>query len=131
MQQAQIAQTVAALNSGYNAKLKSIKVPKCEISEILLDLLYTNGLIGSYHANFSGLEFVVHCDWTIPLKMNMVSTPGQRIYMSYVQLRKSYRSCPLMLISTTHGIRTHAYALEHRLGGEPLVMVHFGLVIQN
>jgi small subunit ribosomal protein S8 len=117
-----ISDLLARLQNGIMRKKKSIQVPDTKMIRIILEILEQEKMIGSFEEiENNGLE--VHPLYTednepVVSHFKRVSKPGQRIYVSHIDIVPVKNGRGINIVSTSSGVMTGAMAKSQNLGGE-------------
>lgn len=92
--------------------------------------LYRNGLISSYNISKKYRLINVYCSYHYNKQafslIKQVSKPGRRIYISYNQMKKMWKSKfdrNMLILSTSKGFLTSEEAIRYKIGGEILCIL--------
>lgn len=92
--------------------------------------LYRNGLISSYSISKENRRinvfFLYNYNQQAFSLIKQVSKPGRKIYMSYKELRKLWKSPfsrTLFILSTSKGYLTNEESIRNKVGGEVLCLL--------
>jgi len=96
----------------------------------IIHILYLNGVIRSYQYLTSDrvkVYFKYYQNILSAYKINVISTPGNRVYWTLKQLSKHFNQhniCGFYIISTKYGLKTSTDCLFYsHIGGEVLIKI--------
>ncbi len=117
-----ISDLLARLQNGIMRKKETIKVPNTKMVKEILRVLKENGMIEEYE-ELETNEIDVYPLYfedgnPIVEHFTRVSKPGQRIYVSSVEITPVMNGRGISIISTSSGLMTGARAKSQNIGGE-------------
>lgn len=116
----------AALKNGQMVRRSFIFCPKNKNSERYLKLLWNEGFILGYVTEKTKLKiFLKYNNEQKPVinSLNLISTPGRRIFYSIKQIWKINSSQHFIIFSTNKGLKSITACKKEKLGGEPIVLI--------
>jgi ribosomal protein S8 len=119
---------ISRINYGSIKRLRFIKIEYNDTFLKLLDILYKNGAIRSYHIKDNKISvYYKYYLGNIGVKIKLISTPGNRKYLTLRKLSLNYNNnsfSGFYIISTQKGLLTSDDCLLMGLsGGEILLKV--------
>jgi small subunit ribosomal protein S8 len=122
-----ISDLLARLQNGIMRKRESIEVPNTKMIKEILKVLEENNMIETFEEGEEGkLEvYPLYFEDGQPVveHFNRVSKPGQRIYVSSVDIIPVMNGRGISIISTSSGVMTGARAKSQNIGGELICKV--------
>lgn len=124
-----IADMLTRIRNAYMAKKHNVLVPfsniKFEIAKILEKENYI-GKIEVIENKFKDIKIELKYIEKKPaiMKIDRVSTPGRKIYVSKDKLPKVLNGLGIAVISTSQGLMTNREAKKNNVGGEILCQVY-------
>ena len=118
------------IKNGQMAKKHVVLVPKQNICESFLKILWDEGFISGYKVSTQNKnKFEIYLKYTNNGKpavnsLKFLSKPGQRIYYSVKQIWKLNSCNTLIIFSTNKGLKSLSDCQKNKIGGEPLVIVN-------
>lgn len=118
------------IKNGQMAKKHVVLVPKKNICESFLKILWDEGFISGYKVSTQNKnKFEIYLKYTNNGKpavnsLKFLSKPGQRIYYSVKQIWKLNSCNTLIIFSTNKGLKSLSDCQKNKIGGEPLVIVN-------
>lgn len=133
-----IANLITVIRNGVRAKKDFIMVPTSKILRDVANILHDEGFVagleevpmeGATRPNMKNLKvFLKYNDemkTVTPLvKIERVSKPGRRVYVSADKIPAVRAGLGVLIISTSKGLATDRFARKNRLGGEVLIRVY-------
>jgi len=121
-----ISNFVAQLNNSFMGSKISADVLHTKNIYQCLHILYTSGIIRSFHPSRTRRNYLTVFFKQLPLreriyKCTVISKPGHRIFLGYKSIANKYlKSGSITFVSTSYGILTAFDAVKQHLGGEVL-----------
>lgn len=112
---------VSRINNAIKAGLPSIDVMKSQLIVNCTKKLTSLGYFASYEENEKTVTIVLNLNKLN--KVNRVSTPGKRVYTSYVRFPRIENGKGWNILTTSKGIKTNFEAKQEKIGGELLFQV--------
>ncbi len=110
---------------------KTARVPFSNLKYEIAKILEAKGWVGKVekkgkkNGRILEIELKYHDDGAGYISgINRVSTPGQRIYLSFSRIKKVRDGAGMSIISTSKGLMTNYEARRVKLGGEVLIEVY-------
>lgn len=118
----------ANIKNGQLARREFIYQKKKVICEAFLHILWNEGFILGYKTDAQNpdlIKIALKYQNNLPAISNIqvLSKPGNRIYLSVKQLWKIDSSKIFIIVSTTKGLKTLLECKKYKLGGEPILIV--------
>lgn len=107
----------------------TVRMPYAKLSQALLELFVREGYLAEVtedtgEAGHRELVATFPTDRPRPFRMlKRVSTPGQRRYFGYQEIKRPLQGYGLAVLSTSRGLMTDREAKRERLGGEMICIV--------
>ena len=122
---------VTGIRNGYKARLMSVKVKDSKLNVEVINILFRYGLIAGFSMNVgkSKVKLFLKYNKGMPIWYNiqLISTPGKRVYSSKKKIFRELRSSQnsgFYIVSTKFGIVTSDDLLcMESVGGEVLVKI--------
>lgn len=121
-----IADMLARIRNGLQAKKKHVDVPASKLKKSILDVMVQEGYIRGY----SNVEGAKHPTLSVELKysggrpvisaISRMSRPGLRNYTSCKEIPMIRNGLGVAILSTSKGVMTDTQAKQDNLGGELL-----------
>jgi small subunit ribosomal protein S8 len=122
-----ISDLLARLQNGIMRKKETIEVPNTKMTREILRVLEQNGMIEAFEeAEDNKLEvYPLYFEDGAPVveHFTRVSKPGQRIYVSHVDIIPVMNGRGISIVSTSSGLMTGARAKSQNIGGELICKV--------
>jgi len=126
-----IADMLTRLRNAVARKFLTTKIPTSRFKEKIAQILVDNGWIEKYELikqtdalPYLLITFKYHQREPVIRGLQMISKPGQRIYMNNTKLTKNYFSkLETVVVSTSQGLMTSLQARDAKLGGEVLFKI--------
>ena len=124
-----IADMLTRIRNGSRARHAEILVPASRTKRAIAEILRDEGFIEDFEDGRDG----VHAMLRLKLKyvgkvpvisgLKRVSKPGLRVYATKTDIPRVLGGLGVVIVSTSHGIKTGARARQAQLGGEVLAYV--------
>lgn len=120
-----IADMLARIQNAIMRKKESVEVPNTKMNMEILGVLKEEEMIGDFEKSNKNIEVILKYDGLEPLitSLKKVSKPGQRIYVTYKEIKPIMNGRGISIISTSKGIMSGALAKSKNLGGELICKV--------
>ena len=125
-----IADMLAAVRNGQNARLAYVQIPASRLRRSVLDVLVKEGYLRGYSDEKSArglpelkVELKYHDGLPVIQKMEKVSTPGRRVYTSIRDLKQFFNGLGVTILSTSKVVMADSEARQQSVGGEVLCRV--------
>jgi small subunit ribosomal protein S8 len=124
-----ISQLVTCLKNGQMAKKEKVITPSSKLKVAVLGALKKEGFVKDFvvenNGSFDVLEITLGYNGTQPVikDIEVVSTPGRRIYSGVDDIPVVYNGLGVVVLSTPKGIVTDYEAKHLNVGGELLLKV--------
>jgi small subunit ribosomal protein S8 len=122
-----ISDLLARLQNGIMRKREAIEVPNTKMIREILKVLEQNSMIETFEeAEDNMLEvYPLYFEDGEPVveHFTRVSKPGQRIYVSHVDITPVMNGRGISIVSTSSGVMTGARAKSQNIGGELICKV--------
>ena len=125
----QIADFLTRIRNGGQAGHRFVEVPRSNIKVALAKILAEQGYVAGYEEIKNNAQGTIKVELRYYKKspafnkIERVSKPGRRIYVSKDQLPRVKNGLGTAIISTSKGVLTDKQAREHNIGGELLCTV--------
>lgn len=117
-----IADMLARIQNAIMRKKETVNILNSNINRDILEVLKTEGMIGDYTVLDGNREVEVTLLYNekepVITKLQRVSKPGQRIYVTKKDIKPIMNGRGIAIISTSKGVMTGALAKTQNLGGE-------------
>jgi small subunit ribosomal protein S8 len=115
-----IADMLARIQNAIMRKREEVLVPNTKMNAEILRVLKEEEMTGEYEINDREIKVELKYDDNEPVirKLKKISKPGQRIYVTYKELKPVMNGRGIAIISTSEGILSGAMAKSRNLGGE-------------
>ena len=117
-----IADMLARIQNAIMRKRETVIILNSNINRDILEVLKTEGMIGDYVVLDGNREVEVTLLYNekepVIAKLQRVSKPGQRIYVTKKDIKPIMNGRGIAIISTSKGVMTGALAKTQNLGGE-------------
>ncbi len=115
-----IADMLARIQNAIMRKREEVLVPNTKMNAEILRVLKEEEMTGEYEINEREIKVELKYDENEPVirKLKKISKPGQRIYVTYKELKPVMNGRGIAIISTSEGILSGAMAKSRNLGGE-------------
>lgn len=119
------ADLLARLQNGIDRRKETILVPNTKLNTQILRVLKEEEMITDYKSTEKEIEVTVMYDGKEPVvsHFNMVSRPGQRIYIASNEIVPIMNGRGISIVSTSKGLMTGSRAKSENLGGELICKV--------
>lgn len=121
-----IADLLTKIRNAFSAQRRDVYVRASKMNKSLLEIMKKTKYISDFsEAEQDGKKvFHIKLNTSLPmLNLKRVSTPGQRIYNSYSDLKPVMNGYGVGIISTSSGVMTFKEAKGKKLGGEVLAYI--------
>lgn len=122
-----IADMLTRIRNGGKAKFNSVDIPGSGLKIELAKAMKSEGFIRNYKFIKDGKQGIlrVYLKYTdaqghVILKMQRVSKPSRRVYVSAKDVKPVYNGLGTAILSTSKGILTDKQARKENVGGEVL-----------
>lgn len=123
-----IADLLTRIRNADHAEKKVLRVPYSKIKEEICKLLEKEKFIKDVQKKddnkFSELEITLLNDRVQKLNLKRVSKPGQRIYLSYTEIKPVLNKLGISIVSTSQGLMTDSEARKKKVGGEIICEIY-------
>lgn len=115
-----ISDMLARIQNAIMRKSKSVDVPRTKMNLEILKVLEGEEMVGEVKDMEKEITVELKYDDQEPViqKLKKISKPGQRIYVTYKELKPVMNGRGIGIISTSEGIMSGALAKSKHLGGE-------------
>ena len=122
-----IADLLTIIRNAARAHKDTASVPYSQLKEEMLKVMLKRRFIQEYKVvkgeKFSTLEIVLNPEKGM-FELKKISKPGQRIYISYENIKKINGGLGVAIISTSKGVMSGEDALKLKTGGELLCEIY-------
>lgn len=122
-----ISDLLARLQNGIMRKREAIEVPNTKMIREILKVLEQNSMIETFEEGEDNMleVYPLYFEDGTPVveHFTRVSKPGQRIYVSNVDITPVMNGRGISIISTSSGVVTGAQAKSQNIGGELICKV--------
>jgi small subunit ribosomal protein S8 len=122
-----VSDLVAMVRNGYLAKRNTIASPISKLREDILKILKEEGYILSYSKNPDSKKFDIHLRYhlsrPVVSEINVISTPGRRVYCGSKEIPSVRNGLGVVIISTSKGVVSDSFARTNKVGGEVLLKI--------
>jgi len=118
-----IADLLTRIRNAYKAEKKELICPSSSLKVSLMEVLKKSGYIADFSIEQSGQfpDLKIKLDPEKKIRfIKRVSKPGQRIYTSNKNIKKTLSGIGISVISTSQGVMTGDEAKKKKIGGEIL-----------
>jgi small subunit ribosomal protein S8 len=127
-----IADYLTRLRNALHAGHRVVEIPASNIKKEITKILFDQGYILSYKFfddNKQGsikiaLKYNKITNTSVIKKLQRVSTPGLRQYVSSTEMPRVLNGLGVAIISTSHGVMTGKKAKQDNVGGEVLCYIY-------
>jgi small subunit ribosomal protein S8 len=133
-----IGDFITRIRNGLTGRKIKVTTPYTKINYKISKILIEYGFITSMKlkmvkkkkenslSSFSiELNLKYYHDSSVIKKLMRISKPSKKVYWTSREILNSVKdSNSMYILSTSHGIVSHIYALEHKIGGEVLILIH-------
>ncbi len=127
-----IADYLTRLRNALHAGHRVVEVPASNIKKEITKILFDQGYILSYKFIDDAkqgtikiaLKYNKVTNTSVIKKLQRVSTPGLRKYVSATEMPRVLNGLGIAIISTSHGVMTGKMAKTENVGGEVLCFVY-------
>lgn len=115
-----IADMLARIQNAIMRKKEEVLVPNTKMNAEILRVLKEEEMTGDYEINDREIKVELKYDENEPVirSLKKISKPGQRIYVTYKELKPVMNGRGISIISTSEGVLSGAMAKSRNLGGE-------------
>ena len=121
-----IGDLLTRMRNAQHARRRACRAPWSRIKQELCELLRREGWIASVEvlgeAPKQELEVTFHPEKSA-LSLKRMSTPGQRCYAGFSQLKPVLRGFGIAVLTTSRGLLTDKEARKQKVGGEVLCTI--------
>jgi len=123
-----IVDLIIRIKNGYMAKKETVEVIFSKLAETILKKLVNLKYIKGYKVEGDMKKKIIvtlsyNEEVSVVTGIEIVSRPGQRVYVSYKELRPVLSGMGYSILSTPKGIMTNIEARKNKLGGELLFKI--------
>lgn len=127
-----IADYLTRLRNALHAGHRIVEIPASNIKKEITKILFDQGYILSYKFIDDdkqgtikiALKYNKITNTSVIKKLQRVSTPGLRKYVSSTEMPRILNGLGIAIISTSHGVMTGKRAKEENVGGEVLCYIY-------
>ena len=127
-----IADYLTRLRNALHAGHRVVEVPASNIKKEITKILFDQGYILSYKfiddAKQGSIKIALKynkiTNTSVIKKLQRVSTPGLRKYVSASEMPRVLNGLGIAIVSTSHGVMTGKKAKEQNVGGEVLCYIY-------
>lgn len=127
-----IADFLTRIRNASNAGHTVVEIPASNIKKEITKILFDQGFILSYKFEENSLQGIIkialkydrETKEPVIRKIERVSTPGLRKYVSSAELPRVLNGLGVAIISTSKGVMTDKKARELQVGGEVICNVY-------
>lgn len=125
-----IANMLTIIRNGCMAKKEEVLVPHSKEKEKILSIMKEEGFIKGYETVTSGSRIYLKIKLgydnrkrPVITKLERVSKPGRRIYVSHSDIVPVKRGLGIAILSTSKGVMTDKEAIKNNIGGEVICKI--------
>jgi len=127
-----IADYLTRLRNALHAGHRIVEIPASNIKKEITKILFDQGYILSYKfieddkqgSIKIALKYNKITNTSVIKKLQRVSTPGLRKYVSSTEMPRILNGLGVAIISTSHGVMTGKKAKQEKVGGEVLCYIY-------
>jgi small subunit ribosomal protein S8 len=127
-----IADYLTRLRNALHAGHRVVEIPASNIKKEITKILFDQGYILSYKfledkkqgSIKIALKYNKITNTSVIKKLQRVSTPGLRKYVSSTEMPRILNGLGVAIISTSHGVMTGKQAKKDNVGGEVLCYIY-------
>jgi small subunit ribosomal protein S8 len=127
-----IADYLTRLRNALHAGHRVVEIPASNIKKEITKILFDQGYILSYKfiddAKQGSIKIALKynkiTNTSVIKKLQRVSTPGLRKYVSSTEMPRILNGLGIAIVSTSHGVMTGKKAKEDNVGGEVLCYIY-------
>ena len=127
-----IADFLTRVRNAISAGHRVVEIPASNLKKEMTKILFDQGYILSYKFNDNkvqgtikiALKYDRDTKESVILKIQRVSTPGLRKYVSSTEIPRVLNGLGIAIISTSKGVMTNKRAKQENVGGEVLCYVY-------
>jgi small subunit ribosomal protein S8 len=127
-----IADYLTRVRNAFSAGHRVVEIPASNIKKEITKILFEQGYILSYKfldddkqgSIKIALKYNKQTRTSVIKKLQRVSTPGLRKYVSADDMPRVLNGLGIAIISTSHGVMTNKKATAENVGGEVLCYVY-------
>jgi small subunit ribosomal protein S8 len=127
-----IADYLTRLRNALHAGHRVVEIPASNIKKEITKILFDQGYILSYKfledkkqgSIKIALKYNKITNTSVIKKLQRVSTPGLRKYVSSTEMPRILNGLGVAIISTSHGVMTGKQAKKENVGGEVLCYIY-------
>lgn len=127
-----IADYLTRIRNAFNAGHRVVEIPASNVKKEITKILFDQGYILSYKFMDDdkqgsikiALKYNKQTKTSVIKKLQRVSTPGLRKYVSAGEMPRVLNGLGVAIISTSHGVMTNKKASAENVGGEVLCYVY-------
>jgi len=124
-----VSEMISSINSAIKARVSTVLLARTNFNVECSKLLYVNGLISNFSIQENGIVLTLKYQnsKSVITSLNVISTPGKRVFWRLSELRKNYNYetfAGFFIISTHKGlcISTDCLLKDH-IAGEVILKV--------
>lgn len=124
-----ISDLLIRIKNAYMARKVNVEIPHSKMKEGVIAVLNRHGYIGKIEIIKDGAKKTIKVDLVYDNKtpkftnVEIVSTPGKRVYVPYTKLPKVFGGMGISILSTPKGIVSGSFAKKNKIGGELICKV--------
>ena len=127
-----IADYLTRIRNAFSAGHRVVEIPASNVKKEITKILFDQGYILSYKfidddkqgSIKIALKYNKQSKTSVIKKLQRVSTPGLRKYVSADDMPRVLNGLGIAIISTSHGVMTNKSATAKNVGGEVLCYVY-------
>ena len=127
-----IADFLTRVRNAISAGHRVVEIPASNLKKEMTKILFDQGYILSYKFNDNkvqgtikiALKYDRDTKETVIRKIQRVSTPGLRKYVSSTEMPRVLNGLGIAIVSTSKGVMTNKRAKQENVGGEVLCYVY-------
>ena len=127
-----IADFLTRVRNAASAGHRVVKIPASNLKKEMTKILFDQGYILSYKVEENKVQDIIKIalkydkisKQPIIKKIQRISTPGLRKYVSAKDMPRVLNGLGIAIVSTSKGVMTNKKARQHNLGGEVLCYVY-------
>ncbi len=127
-----IADYLTRIRNAFSAGHRVVEIPASNVKKDMTKILFDQGYILSYKFMDDdkqgiikiALKYNKETRASVIKKIQRVSTPGLRKYVSAAEMPRVINGLGIAIVSTSHGVMTNKKAKAENVGGEVLCYVY-------
>ena len=127
-----IADYLTRIRNAFSAGHRVVEIPASNVKKDITKILFDQGYILSYKFMDDdkqgiikiALKYNKETRASVIKKIQRVSTPGLRKYVSAAEMPRVINGLGIAIVSTSHGVMTNKKAKAENVGGEVLCYVY-------